>query len=177
MIRPMTLLVRTFVFPITVLVATSGLADSWPAFRGPNGTGAVHDAALPPGDGPLSLETAWKRPLGSGYSGISVGGGKLVTGYQDGKSDYLVALDPDTGEEVWRYELSPAYMGIDGSHDGPISTPAIADGRVFMLGRNGRLAAIELSSGEEIWSTHLAEDLGSETPYYGFGSFSALLEG
>jgi outer membrane protein assembly factor BamB len=170
----MTLLSRAFLFLPTALVATGLCADSWPAFRGPNGTGAVR-ASLPSGDDPLALELVWKRPLGSGYSGISFAAGKLVTGFQDGDHDYVAALDPKSGDEIWRYELSEAYMGIDGSHDGPISTPAIADGRVFALGRNGLLVAIELATGEAIWTTHLVDDLACEKPYYGFGSSPAVV--
>lgn len=174
MIRSKTLLVRSLACSIALFAAADLGADSWPWFRGPSGTGATR-SALPAGDGPLSLELAWKRPLGSGYAGISVAGGKLVTAFQDGASDYLVALDPASGEELWRFEMSPAYKGIDGSHDGPISTPAIADGRVFALGRDGLLAAVDLATGDAIWTTHLVEDLGSETPYYGFGGSPAVV--
>lgn len=174
MIRFMTLTVRTLSLSAILLAAASTGADSWPGFRGPNSTGAVR-AALPAGDGPLALELAWKRPLGSGYSGISIAAGKLVTAFQEGESDYLAALHPETGEEIWRFALSTAYKGIDGSHDGPISTPAIANGRVFALGRDGLLAALDLATGEAIWTVHLVEDLGSEAPYYGFGSSPAVV--
>ena len=139
------------------------------SFRGPLGTGAAAQG-LPAGDGPLTLELAWKRLLGSGYSGISLADGKLVTAFSDGLRDYVVALDPADGAELWRYDLSPVYKGHDGSHDGPIATPALADGRVFMLGAWGHLAAIDLTTGEELWTAHLVEDFGSEPQYYGFAA-------
>ncbi|MDH3403539.1 MAG: PQQ-binding-like beta-propeller repeat protein [Acidobacteriota bacterium] len=174
LIRFETPVVRTLAL-LGVLLAARGVhADSWPSFRGPNATGAAR-ANLPAGDGPLALQLAWKRPLGSGYSGISVAAGKLVTAFQEDASDYFVALDPESGEEIWRYEVGSAYKGIDGSHDGPISTPAIADGRVFALGRGGQLVALDLATGEALWATHLVDDLGSEAPYYGFGSSPAVV--
>ena len=138
-----------------LIASTSTLeGGSWSTFRGPLGAGSALEA-LPPGDGPLALELAWKRPLGSGYSGISIADGTLVTAFAAGERDVVVALDPATGEERWRYDLAPSYAGHDGSHDGPISTPAIADGRVFMLGPMGHLAALDLATGEALWTAHL----------------------
>jgi outer membrane protein assembly factor BamB len=157
---------------VSLLLTTSSalLAEgSWKSFRGNAGSGESSEP-LPPGDGPLTLEIAWKKPLGSGYSGISISDGRMVTAYTDGETDFVVALDPATGDEIWRYELGPIYKGHDGSHDGPIATPAIADGKVFALDPAGRLAALDLETGSELWTGHLTEDLGSEAPYYGFAS-------
>lgn len=158
-----------FVLLLVLAAISPSLADSnWTRFRGPHGTGQGVD--LPSGDGPLALDLAWKRSLGSGYSGISIVNKTLVTAGSYGDRDYVVALEAATGEERWRYDLAPAYRGHDGSHDGPISTPAIADGRVFALSPAGRLTAIELETGEALWSVHLVDELGSEKPFYGFGS-------
>lgn len=154
-------LVSLLLFP-AIAVAES---DPWPSFRGPNGTGRL---AADLGEGPWTLETRWVRPLGSGYSGIAVGGGLLVTAAQQGEHDFLIALDPENGEERWRYAVEPAYAGHDGSHDGPIATPAIADGRVFMVGTAGSIAAVSLVNGEELWTRHIVEDFGSQEPRYGF---------
>ena len=144
-------------------------ADSWPAFRGPQGAGRSTES-LPPGDGPLAFALVWRQPLGSGYSGISIAGSMLVTAMADGERDYLVALDRETGAELWRHDLAATYLGHDGSHDGPVSTPAIAGGRVFMLAPLGRLVALDAADGELLWSRHLADDLGCPAPYYGFAS-------
>lgn len=142
-------------------------ASEWSTFRGPRGSGEALDA-LPAGDGALGLELAWKRPLGSGYSGISVTGEVLVTAFAEAEAEFVVALGAASGEEIWRYELGPRYPGQDGSYDGPIGTPAIAAGRVFALDPSGRLVALDLASGGELWTIHLVDDLGSERPYYGF---------
>ena len=149
---------------------------SWATFRGAEGTGQVV-GGLPEGDGPLGLELRWKRSVGSGYAGVSVMDGKLLTAMADGASDFLVALDANSGEELWRLELGPTYVGHDGSHDGPVATPGIADGRVFMLGAFGNLVAADLATGEKLWSKHLTEELGREAPFYGFGSSPAVSDG
>ena len=68
----------------------------------------------------FGLELIWKKPLGSGYSRIAVADGRGVTMFSDGEFDRLVALDVDTGEEIWRYQIATTYRGHDGSQDGPI---------------------------------------------------------
>lgn len=152
-----------------LVAATPIFAESgWSGFRGPTGTGQAAD--LPPGDGPLRLDLAWKRPLGSGYAGISIAANTLVTAGAYGDRDYVLAFDPATGEERWRYDLAPAHRGHDGTHDGPIATPAIAGGRVFALSPAGQVAAVDLETGRPLWTVHLADDLGSEKPFYDFGS-------
>ena len=153
----------------SLAVSASSAEEAWPSFRGADGTGRAVEA-LSPGEGPLALELRWKRPLGSGYSGVSVAEGLLVTVCEAGDRDVVAALHPETGEDLWRYDLGPAHPGHDGSADGAMSTPAIADGRVFVLGPWGDLAALDAGTGARLWSTHLVDDLGSEKPLYGYAS-------
>ena len=154
-----------------VVAGDAAFADAaWTSFRGPQGVGEAVLRDLPSGKGPLALKVRWKRALGSGYSGIAIADSTLITSFYGGERDYVVALDAGTGEEKWRYDLAPSYAGHDGSHDGPISTPAIAGGRVFAVSPWGQVAAVDLASGEEIWTAHLVDDLGCEKPLYGFGS-------
>ena len=51
-----------------------------------------------------------------------------------------------------------------------MSTPAIVDGRVFVLGPWGHIAALDAQTGAPLWTVHAVDDLGSEKPFYGFGS-------
>ncbi len=150
-------------------------ADDWPQFRGQQSDNTFRgETKLGEVEG---LAVVWKRDLGSGYSGISVASGRAVTAFSDGTDDVIVAFDGDTGDELWRRSIGSTYRGHDGSHDGPISTPLIAGGRVFMLGPGGNLAAIDLASGDQIWSSHLAGDHGSMPPFFGFGTSPLLADG
>jgi len=168
-LRPAMLALATLTIA-SLTIASLAVADQpWSAFRGPGATG-VSSESLPPGDGPLALELVWKRPLGSGYAGISIADGFLVTGFSDGERDIVGAFDPQTGEELWRYDLAPIYIGHDGSHNGTIATPAIAAGRVFMSSPWGQLVALDLETGEALWTMHLIDDLGGEKPLYGFAA-------
>ncbi|HSR50334.1 MAG TPA: PQQ-binding-like beta-propeller repeat protein [Acidobacteriota bacterium] len=116
------------------------------------------------------LEVAWKRPLGPGYSAISLLGGTAVTAFASGEQDVVAAFDVATGEERWRTGIAPRYPGHWGSKDGPISTPMIAEGRVFIVDTGGRLVALDLSDGSELWSTNLPTDHEAPVPFYGYAT-------
>jgi enterochelin esterase-like enzyme/outer membrane protein assembly factor BamB len=161
-------------------VAAGGIgahADpGWPGFRGPNSDGAVPDAKL--FDGKKStLQLDWKRRLGSGYSAVAVGDGRVVTMFAEESSDILAAFETETGDVAWRYRVGEVHKGHDGSHDGPISTPLMAGGRVFGLSAWGRLFAVNATTGKEVWATHLVDDLGSTKPYYGFTTSPLMADG
>jgi|CXWL01.1.fsa_nt_gi outer membrane protein assembly factor BamB len=144
-------------------------AQDWPAFRGPRGDGHA-PAGLPPGEGRLAFAQRWQRPLGSGYAGIAVVGELLVTAGRAGDEDVVVALATADGSERWRASLGPTYAGHDGSHDGPIATPAVAGDQVFAVSAHGRLVALDGASGAVRWSRDLPAELKEPAPFYGHGS-------
>jgi outer membrane protein assembly factor BamB/enterochelin esterase-like enzyme len=155
--------------------ATSGTAE-WPSLRGPNFDGSAASGSVFRGPEGAELVVAWRAALGPGYSGVAVSGGRAVTLFSDGKDDVAAAFDAASGKELWRTAVGPTYEGRDGSFDGPISTPAIAEGRVFTLGPRGHLAALDLAGGRVLWRTDVEKDHGARKPYYGFGA-SLLVAG
>lgn len=172
--------VRLTAIALAVVVAAgapSALASrEWPGLRGPNYDGAVRDAQWITG-GDASLEVGWKVALGSGYSAVAVADGKVVTMFVDGEHDVMGAFDPSSGEELWRYAFGETYPGHDGSHDGPIATPLIANGHVYGVGPWGHVFAVDGSNGEVKWKTHLVDDHGATKPHYGFSSSPVLVDG
>lgn len=150
----------------SALIAGWGIAsDDWPAFRGPKYDGSANGANFSPEKGNLTV--SWRAKAGSGYSGISVVGGKAVTAFTDGDQDVVVAFDSKSGKELWRQQLSAKYAGHDGSHDGPIATPAIDNGKVFALSAFGDLVALDLATGKQLWSLNITK-AGGRSPFYGY---------
>jgi enterochelin esterase-like enzyme/outer membrane protein assembly factor BamB len=142
----------------------------WPGFRGPAYTASVEGTGVFDGIKQPALKVAWSAPAGSGYSGVAIVGGRAYTAFATPKDDVVAAFDAATGREVWRTPLGPTHGGHDGSHDGPIATPA-ADGRgVYALGPRGRLVAFEAATGAVRWSNDLSKDEGAVTPFYGFAT-------
>ena len=140
----------------------------WPKWRGQNQDGkATQEGVFKEGYG---LKVTWKKTLGSGYSSISIAADRAVTMFSDSTFDYMVALDAKSGAELWRYKIDSTYAGHDGSHNGPISTPVIEDGKVFALGPKGHLFAVDLKSGKEVWSTHIVKDHDAVAPFWGFAT-------
>ncbi len=165
---------------ILVLGSTSdgspAATTSWPGMRGPSYDGAVHDAKLVAADEKVALTLGWKRDLGSGYSVLAAGDGRLIAMFSSGDGDFAAAFRQETGEELWRYRIEEIYKGHDGSHDGPIASPLLAGGRVFGFTPRGILFAVDSATGKAVWSKNLVAELGAKSPYYGFASSPILVD-
>lgn len=142
-------------------------AKDWPNWRGPNLDGNVTAEVF---KADFGLKIAWRKPLGSGYSGISAVSDHAVTMFSDSTDDYVISFNPDSGNEQWRFKLDSTYAGHDGSNNGPISTPLVADGKVFALDPRGQFVALSLEDGKKIWATNLPEDHSAVVPNYGFAT-------
>src|SRR6185295_19089885 len=119
----------------TVVVTFTALAADWPQYRGPahNGISSERIAKWPEA-GPKAL---WKVPMTAGFSSITVDDGiasTLVMRQHEGvQREFLVALDANTGKELWASALSVAKYDGGGDSgtpenkcgDGPRSTPTI----------------------------------------------------
>ena len=156
--------------------AVAATESAWPSLRGPNHDGSGASGNRFGGtEGRLAL--GWRARIGSGYSGVAIAAGRALTMFSAGREDVLAAFDVVTGREAWRIVIGDTIKGRDGSFDGPISTPAIAGGRVFALGPHGQLVAVELGTGRVLWRVDLVSREGGRKPDYGFGSSPIVVDG
>jgi outer membrane protein assembly factor BamB len=151
---------------ILTISSTAGAAD-WPRWLGPDQNGASPEKGVF-GDAEPKLSVAWSRPLGIAYSAIAIVDDKAVTMFADGETDWLTAMDVETGEEIWRYRIDGMFPKVGGAHGGQLSTPVIDKGVVYGLGAKGQLFAVSLEDGSEIWQVRIDEKLGARQPYFGF---------
>ncbi len=151
------------------LIYSSDSGDNdWPRWRGSNMDGkALQSDIFKEGYG---LKINWKKQLGSSYSSISIADGRAVTMFSDSTFDYVVALDVDNGNELWRFKLDSTYKGHDGSHDGQISTPTIDGGKIYVYAVKGHLLALDARTGKKLWSHDVKSEIKPLEPIYGFGS-------
>jgi len=175
MIRASDAVKFVLIWVLAAFLTPMTFGGDWPGFRGPRGDGASPTTGIA-GQDQVGLNIAWKKELGSGYSGVAVAGGLAVTGFSDKNDDVLVGLDAKDGKELWRFAMDATYNGHDGSHDGPISTPLIAEGRVYAVAPRGRFVALDAMSGDLVWSINLADE-GVKIPFYGFTSSPVFLDG
>jgi hypothetical protein len=116
----------------------------------------------------------WKVPIGEGYSGISVVGGRLYTMDAKGQDEFVVSLDAATGKEAWRVRIDSSFMNDQGN--GPRGTPTVHENLVYALGAHGMLVALNASDGKKIWGSDLKKDAQAKVPIWGISS-SPFVEG
>jgi PQQ-like domain len=144
----------------------------WPHSRGPSYDGVSPETGLVetwPEEGPPQL---WTRELGQGHSGFIVADGKVFTQRQKLGGQYLLCLDPDTGETVWETRYDWAWQP-SGAYPGPYATPTWYRGKVYWSSPSGLLGCTEASTGKELWSLNVLEKFGGKG--YGFGFAATLL--
>ena len=154
---------------LVALPAAAASSADWPQFRGPDQNGVIDGAGLFAGR-EFGLDETWRVPLGSGYGGLAVAGGRIHVMHSVGEDDVLTAFEIADGSQAWRYRIGPIYEGHDGSDDGPMSTPAITDSQLFGLGPWGHLFALDLDTGEEQWRVELDGEVQSTTPTWGYAT-------
>ena len=143
------------------------VSRAWPGFRGETADGHWNGSTLLSTGKEIGLKQVWSVPTGSGYSGVAVANGVVVTAFSDGTNDVLAAFDQTSGAEKWRYVLDETYIGTDGAHTGPITTPLIYKGHVYMLAPRGKFVAVDLEKGKEVWTVNLIEEYAVNKPHYG----------
>jgi outer membrane protein assembly factor BamB len=141
-------------------------AADWAGWLGPNHDGVSPETGVFTG-GPFELEVAWRKPLGLGYSGIAVADGLAITVYGDGESDWVVAYSAADGDERWRYRIGRMFPKTGNADGGQNGMPIVDGGAVYHLANQGKLFALNLEDGSELWSLSITETLGARAPKFG----------
>lgn len=140
------------------------LAADWNQFGGPTRDFRADSKGLAawPASGPAKL---WSRPLGEGYSTIATSGAALFTMYRRGSQEVVLAADAATGKTLWEYAYDAPVKPSQNMQygPGPHATPAIAGGRVFSVGINLNLNAIDQNTGKLVWTKNLEKDFPGAT--------------
>lgn len=166
------------------VLTTATRADDWPQWLGPKRDGVWREAGLvdkfPPGGPPV----VWRVPIGGGYSGPSVAGGKVfvtdyvpaegvklpASGFAQGRyagKERITARDEKTGKELWSDAYETTYTISYAA--GPRCNPTVADGRVFALGAMGDLRAYT-TDGKPLWAKNFPKDYAATVPVWGFAA-------
>jgi outer membrane protein assembly factor BamB len=156
---------------VLVTFAFGALASDWPEYRGPAGDG-ISPEAVPvkvPASGPKRV---WRIDTPNGFSSFSIGAGKaftVVTREVEGTpSEVCLALDAASGKELWAARTGVAKYegggdsGAEGNKggDGPRSTPAVNDGRVFVYSSAMVLSCLDAASGKLLWKKDIIGEFG-----------------
>src|SRR5262245_43083701 len=89
-------------------------AGNWPQFRGPDRDGVSKETGLlaswPEGVPRKLYTTTW---LGRAFSSVSVAGGRVYTMGDRGNGQFVIALDEETGKELWATRIGSSYASPD----------------------------------------------------------------
>ena len=147
---------------------------NWPQWRGPNRDGISNETGLLkqwPADGP---PLAWKtKGAGNGYSSIVISNGKLYTMGLRGDREFIVAFDVATGKEAWATAHGKAFRNDQG--DGPRGTPTVDGDRVYALGGNGDLTALDARTGKLVWTKNVLQEFGGSNITWGISESPLVL--
>lgn len=179
---------RTAFFGLLLLAGSMVQADEWPQWMGPKRDNVWREAGLVE-TLPKEAKIAWRAPVGGGYSGPAVAGGKVyVTDYVtkdnvkvdnfDRKSstgvERVICFDEKTGKELWKGEHEETYAISYPA--GPRSTPLVHGDKVYVQGAEGDLACLKAQTGKPVWGKSLKATYRTKAALWGYAS-QPLIDG
>lgn len=149
------------ILPVGLMISALTInAADWRQYRGAAVDGKTSEKLT---TGSRAPEARWKIAAANGFSSFAISGGRaftLATREIEGvQRDVLLAVDADSGKELWAVTMSPAKYdgsgnagtGQNSGGDGPRSTPAVDGNRVYILNADLVLLCFDAASGKEIW--------------------------
>ena len=168
---------------ILVLLTALGLqAGDWPEFRGKGRLGVWNETGILDRFPANGLHFAWRTPIGHGFSGPAISGGRVyVTDFNPTArmkgAERVLCLDEQSGKVLWTREWEVNYQGIQETYAiGPRATPTVDGDRVYTVGATGMLHCLNARTGEVIWKIDYVKDYGTQVPTWGIAS-APLVDG
>jgi outer membrane protein assembly factor BamB len=142
----------------STLLFSTLLAADWPQYRGPRHDGISAETDIgdrwPRSQPPKVL---WKQPVGNAFGSFAVAGGKAYLFMERDGNEVLVAMNPDTGKEIWSATIDKTIFEKQGGN-GPRTTPTIDGERVYVVGTYFKLACLNTDDGKVVWEKDLAKE-------------------
>ena len=155
---------------------TSGSAQEWTRFRGPNGTGISKAKGIPVKWTEADFVYRVRIP-GESHSQPVIWGDKLfvMTALESANQRALVCLDKKTGKELWTKTYSQAPKMGGNKNSGSANTSAVVDAKhvvaMFVSADQFWVRTFD-HSGKELWS----HNLGTWEAQHGHGASPMIYE-
>ncbi len=142
--------------------------QTWPRFRGAGGLARTDVADIPlEWSMAESRHVLWRAPvpLPGNSSPVVWGNSIFVTGGSE-RAREAYAFDAETGALLWRRAIpgaphaKPPRIQFGTGYAAP--TPAVANGRLFVLFATGDIAALDTADGALLWNRHMG---APDNPY------------
>jgi outer membrane protein assembly factor BamB len=171
----------TAVLLIGLILTIEVRADDWPQWRGLHRDGVWSETGILETFPKGGLKIRWRAPVGNGFSSPVVADGRVyVTDSQLAKSkarERVLAFDAPSGKQIWSYAYDVDYpeTAFDKKYpQGPISTPIVADGRIYTWGAAGILLCLDALKGGVVWKKDVQKEFANS---YIDKAGSPLIEG
>jgi len=158
------------------LLAPLCAAADWPQFLGPTRNGIYTGAPLLEHWDAAGPKIVWQKKIGAGFSSPVVANGRLIVFQRNGPEEIVECLNSTNGAKIWKYAYPAKFKDPIHFNDGPRSTPAISDGKVYTFGVDGVLLCLDLETGAKVWTADARADFKAERPWFGM-ICSPLIEG
>lgn len=152
----------------SVSASSSAGSSDWCQWMGPNRDGVSPETGLLkqwPETGP---EMLWSfEDLGAGYaSAVICSGTVYVPGTHDAVG-YMYAFDEHTGKLKWKKPYGAEWTK---SFPGSRSTPAVKDGKLYVITGLGEVVCLDASTGDKLWSRDMVSDFDAKHKAWGFAT-------
>ena len=125
-------------------------------------------------NGLWSVRKVWEASVHTGFSSMSIAGGRLFTMGNQNDQDIITCLDLADGNEVWNFryacKLEPnLYQG------GPSATPTVHEDRVYTLSKFGDIFCLDAVTGEKVWAASAASYRPATKRWWGFAGSPTVI--
>ncbi len=151
-----------------VSLAGAARADDWPQWLGPRRDGVWRETGIAQKFPTSGLPVRWRVPIGSGYAGPAVAGGRVYVADRNAARgvERVLCLNEADSKLLWQHEYECPYNVSYPA--GPRATPVVDGGKLYTLGAEGNLFCFEAKTGGVLWSRAFKKDFGIKTPLWGF---------
>src|SRR5438128_6586458 len=165
--RSVTLLSQAILLPVLVLLlmAPWAMAIDWPQFRGPNRNGNWEETGILESFPREGLKIRWRHPVGGGFSSPVVAQGRVfvsdVALTKPTSRERVHCFEEKTGKVLWVFGYQEHYgewTFVPERGAGPTATPIVDQGRIYVVGANGYVHCLDVTTGTGIWEKNLWQE-------------------
>jgi len=152
---------------VSLSAAQAQQGSDWPHWLGPVGDGISPETGWNAQWTDDEPKVAWRADIGIGFSSTAAAGEHVYAMGYSGNGETVHCFNADTGEIVWQHRY-PGKKVATLHEGGPGSTPAVHEGKVYTVGKEGQLFCLNAEDGSVVWSSDLRKLTGQNTPKWGF---------